>query len=66
MDMTRHPDNTSHVWSLSNAVFVPVTEVFSVEPPHLDLAYLELQDPGHVKKSGDIFDDVKFFRKSYR
>ena len=52
--------------SLSNAVFVPVTEVFSVEPPHLDLAYLELQDPGHVKKTGDIFDDVKFFRKSYR
>ena len=49
-----------------NAVFAPVTEVFSVEPPHLDLAYLELQEPGHVKKSGDIFDDVKFFRKSYR
>ena len=44
----------------------PVTEVFNVEPPQLDLAYLELNEAPIVKKTGDIFDDVKFFRKSYR
>ena len=43
-----------------------VCKTFSVEPPHLDLEYLELSEPVLVKKTGDIFDDVKFYRKPFR
>lgn len=43
-----------------------VTEVFNVEPPQLDLDYLETDITPIVKKTGDIFDDVKFFRRSFR
>ena len=43
-----------------------VTEVFSVVPPHLDLEYLEISEPVKIKKTGDIFDDVRFYRKPFR
>ena len=49
-----------------NSFLLAVTELFHVEPPQLDLAYLELNEAPMVKKTGDIFDDVKFFRKTYR
>ena len=47
-------------------IYLSVTDVFKVEPPHLDLEYLELNQQIMTKKSGDIFDDVKFYRKPFR
>jgi len=51
---------------LSPYVKYLVCEIFCVEPPQLDLDYLEIKDPVSVKKTGDIFDDVKFYRKPFR
>ena len=54
------------IYFLLTVSFFAVTELFHVEPPQLDLAYLELNEAPMAKKTGDIFDDVKFFRKTYR
>jgi hypothetical protein len=35
---------------------------FAVDPPQLDLDYLEMNQPVVVKKGGDIFDDVRHYR----
>ena len=37
-----------------------------MEPPHLDLEYLEIREPIKTKKTGDIFDDVRHFRKPFK
>ena len=40
-----------------------VSGVFIVAPPQLDLDYLEIGPPVLMKKGGDIFDDVRHYRK---
>ena len=48
---------------LSAHVLGLVTAVFLVDPPQLDLEYLEMDPPATVKKGGDIFDDVRHYRR---
>ena len=64
-DLKQHvkrPHDPQHR-KLSAHVLGLVTGVFLVDPPQLDLEYLELNPPANIKKGGDIFDDVRHYRR---